>query len=72
MGLCCKTCALLTAFTTIFFANDETFSLSRLHPLVLIIPCNRIVGAITVQTFLYYHRFPKDHISLKFIVGFLW
>ncbi|KAF8312553.1 uncharacterized protein EI90DRAFT_3022993 [Cantharellus anzutake] len=31
-----------------------------------------LLGAITVQVFLYYHRFPKDHISLKFTVGFLW
>ncbi|KAF8314612.1 uncharacterized protein EI90DRAFT_3294168 [Cantharellus anzutake] len=31
-----------------------------------------LLGVITVQVFLYYHRFPKDHICLKSTVGFLW
>ncbi|KAF8314610.1 uncharacterized protein EI90DRAFT_418906 [Cantharellus anzutake] len=31
-----------------------------------------LFGVITVQAFLYYRRFPTDHISLKFAVGFLW
>ncbi|KAF8334920.1 uncharacterized protein EI90DRAFT_3048892 [Cantharellus anzutake] len=31
-----------------------------------------LFGIITVQAFLYYHRFPQDHILLKSTVGFLW
>ncbi|KAF8327472.1 uncharacterized protein EI90DRAFT_3127156 [Cantharellus anzutake] len=31
-----------------------------------------LLGVVTVQTFLYYQRFSRDHIALKFSVGFLW
>ncbi|TFK70812.1 hypothetical protein BDN72DRAFT_503746 [Pluteus cervinus] len=29
-------------------------------------------GVLTVQTFLYYEKYPKDPISIKFMVGALW
>ncbi|KAF8314636.1 uncharacterized protein EI90DRAFT_423526 [Cantharellus anzutake] len=31
-----------------------------------------LLGVITIQTFLYYERFSKDHISQKTVIGFLW
>ncbi|KAF8334945.1 uncharacterized protein EI90DRAFT_379375 [Cantharellus anzutake] len=65
------------ALTIVFVDNDILALLSsgahanELHvlPLPAIL---RLLGVITIQTFLYYERFSKDHISQKAVIGFLW